>query len=223
MVFVSLVAAACSVPKADGPYHEWFNPNGERVRDQVPDVCASGEVSALPAVIPPLSAPPGVAEGYSFATIDLRAEAIVMRDQGDEPVIDLCIPIAVHAYINVGGTNAPITTLDRGVVMTPWDALRNTPYSATGLVAWKSTLPAAPVVNIDWSAKYEAELDRIDHTGTVVGLVCTVLMNGQPLARTISIDIHRAAAQLPGAQAGTGVTGPFVQCRPPAFTPRAAL
>lgn len=222
---LTLVALAGCTPGASsngGPYHEWFNPDGEPVRDAIPTVCVGGEVAAPPPVTVPLSVPTGVEDGYVFATIDLRVDALVVRG-GAETKAELCVPVAVHAYINVGGINAPITTLDRGIVATPWDALRNTPYSATGIVAWKATLPSAPVVNIDWSARYEAELDKNDHAATVVGMACTVYVNGVALARTVSVDIMRQTAQLPGAQGGTGVVGPFVQCRPPAFTPRAAL
>ena len=207
----------------DGPYHKWFNPDGQQRSAPAPDVCAPGEVAGLPAIIPPLSAPPGVAEGYAFARVDLRVEALIVANSGPDPVTSLCVPVAVHAFINVGGTNAPITTVDQGIVMTPWDALRNTPYEATGIIAWKNTLPSAPVVNIDWSAKYEAEIDLVDRGTMVIGLACTVYVNGVALARTISIDIDRETKPLPGAQGGSAVTGPFVQCRPPAFTPRAAL
>lgn len=219
--FVSVFAAGACAPGANhggnpGPYHEWFNPNGQKVGDNLPVVCDTGEVPALPDVTPPLVPPPGVAEGYAFATIDLRVEALVTDN-------NLCIPVSVHAYVNVGGTNAPITTLDRGIVVTPWDALRNTPYNATGLVAWRVDRGSAPVVNIDWSAKYQADVDPTDRGDAVIGLACTVYVNGVALARTISVDVHRSTAPLPGAQGGTGVVGPFVQCRPPAFTPRAAL
>lgn len=226
MALAALALTGCTpAPKPNpGPYHEWFNPNGERVGDNVPMVCEPGEVASLPAVIPPLSAPPGVAEGYSFATVELRVEALIVRVDSGEPVDNLCVPVSVHAYVNVGGTPAPITAIGpQGVrvVPTPWDALRNTPYSATGLIAWRNTLPAAPVVNIDWSARYEAELDQVARGSAVVGLACTVYVNGIVHARTISIDVNRANAPVPGA-AGA-VTGPFVQCAPPAFTPRAAL
>lgn len=228
---VAILALAGCTPGASqnpnpGPYHEWFNPNGDKVGDNIPVVCDSGEVSGLPAVIPPLSAPPGVAEGYSFATIDLTVEALVIKGEGADPVVDLCIPVGVHAYILVGGVAAPITVLDKGgvrVVQTPWDALRNTPYSATGVVAWRNTLVSGPVVSIDWSAKYMAEIDPISRPDTVVGLACSVYSNGVLIARTISLDVDRPNAPLPGAQGGQGVTGPFVSCQPPAFTPRAAL
>ena len=224
-----VVAAAGCTPGASnrgpntGPYHEWFNPDGQKVSERRPEVCPTGEVPGLPEVIPPLTVPPVVGEGYSFAKIDLRVEALIVKSDGPDPVRALCIPVAVHAFITVGGVNAPITTADLGVVPTPWDALRNTPYEVTGILAWKTTLVSAPVVNINWSAKYEAVIDPVDRGNMVVGLACTVFVNGAPYARTISLDVDRETAPLPGAQGEQAVTGPFVQCAPPAFTPRAAL
>lgn len=225
MIALTLALAGCAPGTGanQGPYHEWFNPDGKRVGDNLPAQCPAGEVPGLPAVIPPLSVPAGVAEGYAFATIDLRIDALVIRADGEGPVTDLCIPVGVHAYVNVGGTNAPITTIDRGIVVTPWDAIRNTPYSATGLLAWRVDRGSAPVVNIDWSAKYLADVDLVDRSGVVVGLACSVYLNGVVISRTISVNVDREAKPLPGAQGGQAVTGPFVQCRPDAFTPRPAL
>lgn len=228
IALASLVSIAGCTPGAStepnsGPYHEWFNPDGKKVGDKSPDVCSAGEVAGLPAIIPPLSNPPGVAEGYSFARIDLRVEALIVEDSGPDPVSVLCIPVAVHAFITVAGVNAPITTVDQGVVMTPWDALRNTPYEALGIVAWKSTLPSAPVVNIDWSAKYEAVIDPVDRGTMVIGLACSVFVNGTVISRSISVNVDGETKPIPGAQGGSAVTGPFVQCRPDAFTPQAAL
>jgi hypothetical protein len=221
---LSMFALAGCQASEPGPYHEWFNPSGVRASDQVPDTCPAGEVPAAPSVLPPLSAPPGVAEGYSFATVDLRVEALVVQVDDGDPVDNLCVPVSVHAYVTVNGTSAPITVTDAQgirVVPTPWDALRDTPYSATGLIAWKNTLPSGPVINIDWSARYEAELDQVKRGNAVVGLACTVFVNGVALTRTISLDVNKTAGTVGGAHGA--VTGPFVQCRPPAFTARAAL
>lgn len=223
IVTLSIIAlAGCATPDpTPGPYHRWFNPDGVEVSAQPPDICAPDEVAGPPAVLPPLSAPGGVAAGYDFATVELRVEALVVH-VGADPVDNLCIPVAVHAYVNVNGSAAPITVHDEGGVRiesTPWDALRNTPYGATGLIVWKG---GAPVVSIDWSARYEREVDRaIRPDDQIIGLACSVFVNGTPYARTISLDVEGPAGTIGGAQGA--VTGPFVRCNPDTFTPRAAL
>lgn len=224
VVTLSIIAlAGCSVPDpTPGPYHRWFNPDGVEVSAAAPDICVTDEVPAPPAVLAPLSAPSGVAPGYSFATVDLRVDALVVRSDGADPVDNLCVPVAVHAFVTVNGTAAPITVHDEGgvrVESTPWDALRNTPYGATGLIVWQS---GAPVVAIDWSARYEREVDRaIRPDDQIIGLACSVFVNGIPYARTISLDVGGPVGNIPGAIGA--VTGPFVRCNPQTFTARAAL
>lgn len=223
MTLSMIAVAGCSVPDpTPGPYHKWFNPEGVEVSAQPPEICAADEVPNLPAAMAPLSAPSGVAPGYSFAAVDLRVEALIVRSQGADPVSSLCVPVAVHAYVTVNGTAAPITVLDENglsIVSTPWDALRNTPYSATGLIVWQS---GAPVVTIDWSARYEHEVDRaVRPEGQIIGLACSVFVNGIPYARTISLDVEGPVGIVAGAHGA--VTGPFVRCNPDTFTPRAAL
>lgn len=223
MIALALSAAACTAPGPDvnpGPFHKWFNPGGQQVSGNEPAACPAS-APADPAILPVPGggAPAGVPEGYSYATFQLVASALLVTDSG--PVgRNVCLPISIHAYINVGGQSAPITTAEQGVVTTPWDALRKTPYSATGLLVWSNKLPAAPLVMIDWSAKYEAEIDHKGHGTDVVALMCQVFVNGREVKRVISVDVDRLTVPLPGAD--NAVAGPLARCRMDAFSPSAA-
>ena len=224
-LLVVLLAAGCvkGPGSESGPKHKWFNPYGQQVEDVIPDTCSPAELQP-PADTPPPSPPEGaIPAGWYRAVYTLQVEAVKV-DYVADPIFDVeyCIPVSVHVYVTAAGIPGEVVEFDStGVTLhtMPWDGLRNTPWRSSITVAWdpKST---APVMNFDLSARYERGdgLGRapVPKGGAMVGLLCSIRQGPVTLFHQASVDIFRTDAADPGLP--NAVFGPFVHCRPPAFT-----
>lgn len=231
-VLVLLLMTGCAkTPGSEpGPMHKWFNPHGQPAQDKVPPQCSKGELP-VPADAPKPPRPPEnkVPAGWNRATYVLRVDAVKVSVPTDRPTgrsikIDYCIPVSLFVYITGAGQPVEVVEIsERGVAThpVPWNALRDTPWQSTIDVYWDpKTTP--PVMNFELSAKYEIRdglSTAAEPTDGRVGLMCRIVQSGITLSMGMSLDIHAPTRQVDvlGATAEY-VTGPFVKCRPPAFS-----
>lgn len=204
-----------------GPRHRWFNPYGQEVEEEIPEQCPPDAQVPTP---PDLNVPPPegtIPKGWHTATYHLNIDALKWSGKGPLLDFEYCIPVSIYAYITAGGLPGEvIETRAQGVTRhtTPWNGLRTTPWRSSIIVAWAPDSPR-PVMNFELSAKYEIGegLSRAPapQDGTVA-LSCSIKQNNNTITRETSIDIY-------GPQTGNNPvthfsTGPFVRCRPEAFS-----
>jgi len=128
--------------------------------------------------------------------------------------------VSIYAYGTAGGMPGAVVEIGpNGLVEhpMPFNGLRNTPWTSTILVKWPPDQPA-PVINLELSAKYEVGTGLIHApvpTDGTVGLRCAIKQSFGTLSASTSLDIFK-----PVGVAGPPDTvfGPFVKCKPPAFT-----
>jgi hypothetical protein len=214
-----------------GPYHEWFNPYGEKVKDVIPEQgCSTMPMPADP--IPPKVPLEGAEAGWRFATYTLLVDAVRVP-HGELKRFDLeyCIPVSLYVYVTASGQPgtviqlAPIVeTTDAGVIRhtTPWNALRNTPWRATIIVKWDPKATSPPVMNFELSARLErgpglAEL--AEPKDATIGMMCRIRQDTNVFSMSMSTDVFAPSAKLDVPDlTGEYFQGPFVKCRPPAFS-----
>lgn len=224
-----LLVAACAEPKPSGKYHKWFNPEGQQVQDVIPDPTCKGEIP------PPIEPPPPprsnkIPQGWNIATYTLAVDSMkivnpfAVEDPLNVQYQEYCIPVSLFVYITGSGIAPELQEFtDNGIVThpLPFNGLRYTPWRATLVVAWDPNSPS-PVMNMEHSAKYEIGegLDRAPApTDGQVGLMCRMRQNGITFAMSLSFDIFKppGTVAIPGSRIAY-VNGPFVRCRPEAFS-----
>jgi hypothetical protein len=235
MLCVTALLVGCATDgKPSGKYHKWFNPHGDAVEDVVPDVCGKTEFPP-PADIPPKIPGDVVPAGWSMAVYTLMVDAVkVTKPEGEQLAsgfdLEYCVPVSLYVYATAAGQPATLVEMDsegvgRAKTM-PWSALRDTPWRSTIVVAWDpQTRP--PVMNFELSAKYEIGegLARAAApTDGTVGMMCRIRQENITISMSVSHDIFGPTAVVTDfAPTTQWVTGPFVRCRPPAFTASARV
>jgi len=229
-VLVLLLLAGCAkTPGSEpGPVHKWFNPYGQKVEDVVPDKCSPAEVPP-PADVPPKLPAGAVPQGWHHATYTLSVDAVKIVDplawQKNQQNFDLtyCIPVSLFAYVTAAGMPATMVEFrDTGLSQhtLPWSALRNTPWRSTIVVSWSPTT-APPVMNFELSARYETG-EGLNQApipeNAKVGLMCRIRQEGISFSMGISLDVATEPSQVRVGGIAEYVRGPFVRCKPSAFT-----
>lgn len=230
LVLLLVGAAACVKSPGDdpGPRHRWFNPYGQEVEDVVPKKCPVQEFPP-PADIPPVPPAGAIPAGWKHTTYTLKVDAVKVSDpklRAASPVFDLeyCIPVSLFVYVTASGMPATMVEMsDIGVTQhpLPWSALRNTPWRSTILVAWDPRT-TAPVMNFDLSARHEVGPGLAlapAPTDAKVGMMCRIQQDAAVFSLAFSVDVFGPVRQVDIlGPTSEYVTGPFVQCKPPAFS-----
>lgn len=217
-----LLAGCAPQPAADpGPKHRWSNPDGQQVEQTIPAACERSEFPPPPVEPPPPPPEGAIPPGWHRAVYTLQVSSIKLDldHLGDKIDLLYCIPVSIHVYATAAGIPGQVVEQDGSLHIMPWDGLRNTPWRSSVTVAWDPAT-TAPVMNFDLSARFEVGpgLARAPTPaeGAMVGLLCSIRQAGLTLAHQTSVDIFRPDRADPGLPGS--VSGPFVRCRPPAFS-----
>jgi hypothetical protein len=230
LALLATMVACTKQPGSDpGPIHTWFNPYGQLHSAPAPGGCQQQQPFPDDT---PVKVPGGmVPKGFDYAVYTLKVDSISVA--ADKPQsqwnLEYCIPVSLYVYVTASGVPAQFIELGNGEVTQsmPWNALRNTPWRATIVVAWDNRSLRAPVMNFELIAKVETG-PGLAHlpvpTNSQIGLMCRITQDVAPLSLSMSTDVFAPTAKLniPGVR-GEYFHGPVVTCRPPAFTARAQL
>jgi hypothetical protein len=230
VALVLMLTACVKEPGSEpGPMHTWFNQYGQAQSGPIPGACAQKQPFPDDT---PVKVPGGVIpKGYDYAVYTLKVDSISVS--ADKPQsqwnLEYCIPVSLYVYATASEVPAQFIELGNGEVTRsmPFNALRNTPWRATIVVAWDSKSLTAPVMNFELIAKVETG-PGLAHlpvpTDSQIGLMCRITQDVAPLSLSMSTDVFAPTEKLNIAGVrGEYFHGPVVKCRPPAFSARAQL